>query len=291
MRGPARYAGLLPVDPSGEPSPIRPTTLENERFPNRQPSRRKRAALPRFAIAFGAGVAATLACWSYGDAARQMASSHLRLGWLAPRGATAEKTPDMVALTASAGPDKQQLDEVLRDLHAMRQSIDRIATSQEQITRTIDQIATSQELTRNTDEANSIAQAPASDASRITLERRTDAASLQPTERFDIRPTDPRAQTLSEKGRQLSAASRHDASCFSSAAAVLQNHPGGWPSWTLKAPGHEGTLCWYAAARPRGSDHRPVASEHQSETTASKETVGTTENRFSSPPAYTLPPE
>jgi hypothetical protein len=290
MRGSARYAGLLPVDPSDEPLPIRPTTLENERFPNLQPSPRKRATLRRFAIAFGAGVAATLACWSYGDTARQMAGS--RLGWLAPRGATAQKTPDRVALTAPAVPDQQQLDEVLRDLQAMRQSIDRIAASQEQITRSIDQIATSQELTRNTDEpAGSIAQAPAGDATRITVERRADAASPPPTERFDMKPADARPQTLSERSKQLSAASRHEASCFPSASAVLQNHPGGWPSWTLKAPGHEGTLCWYAAARPRGSDHRPVASEHQSETTPSREIVGPTETRLSAPPAYTLPPE
>jgi hypothetical protein len=290
MRGSARYAGLLPVDPSDEPSTIRPTTLENERFPNLQPSPRKRTSLRRFAIAFGAGVAATLACWAYGDTARQMAGS--RLGWLAPRGAIAQKTADRVALTAPAVPDQQQLDEVLRDLQAMRQSIDRIAASQEQITRSIDQIATSQELTRNTDETvSSIAQAPAGDATRITVERRADAASSPPTERFDMKPADARPQTLSERDKQLSAASRHEASCFPSASAVLQNHPGGWPSWTLKAPGHEGTLCWYAAARPRGSDHRPVASEHQSETTPSKEIVGPTETRLSAPPAYTLPPE
>jgi hypothetical protein len=282
MRGSARYAGLLPVDPSDEPSLVRPTTLENERFANLRPSPRKRAALPRFAIAFGAGVAATLACWSFGDTARQMAGS--QLGWLAPRGATAQKTPDRVALTAPAVPDQQQLDEVLRDLQAMRQSIDRIAASQEQVTRSIDQIATSQELTRNTDET------PAGDATRITVERRADAAS-PPTERFDMKPADARPQTLSERGKQVSAASRPMASCFPSASAVLQNHPGGWPSWTLKAPGHEGTLCWYAAARPRGSDHRPVASEHQSEATPSKEIGGPTETRLSAPPAYTLPPE
>jgi hypothetical protein len=296
MRGSARYAGLLPVDPSEEPSPIRPTTLENERFANLQPSPRKRAALRRLAIAFGAGVAATLACWAYGDTTRQMAGS--RLGWLAPRGATAQKTRDRVALTAPAVPDQQQLDEVLRDLQAMRQSIDRIAASQEQITRSIDQIATSQELTRNTDEtASRIAQAPAGDATRITVERRADAASPPPTERFDMKPADARPQTLSERGKQLSAASRHEASCFPSASAVLQNHPGGWPSWTLKAPGHEGTLCWYAAARPRGSDHRPRASHYRSEMMRSQETVGTgttetTENRLSAPPPpYRLPPE
>jgi hypothetical protein len=293
MRGSARYAGLLPVDPTDEPSPNRPTTLENERFPDGQPSFRKRAALPRFAVAFCAGAAAALACWSYGDAARRMiASSYRQLGRLAPRGATtAQKTPEMVAPTAAAAPfrNQQQLDEVVRDLDAMRQSIERIAASQEQITRSIDQIASSQELTRSTDEAaSSTAEAPAADATHITAERRADGASLQATERFDIKPTDARPP---ERGKELSAASRHDASCFPSASAVLQNHPGGWPSWTLKAPGHEGTLCWYAASRPRGSDHRPVASEHRTEPAPSKEMVGTTESRLSAPPAYIRPPQ
>jgi hypothetical protein len=96
IRGSARYAGLLPVEPSDEPSPIRPTTLENECDPNRKPSLRKRGAraLCRLLIASCAGVAATLAWWSYGGVARQMiASSYPRLGWLAPRGAiTAPKT-------------------------------------------------------------------------------------------------------------------------------------------------------------------------------------------------------
>jgi hypothetical protein len=303
MRGSAPYAGLLPVDPSDEPSPIRPTILENERLPNGQPSFRKRAALPRFAVAFCAGAAVALACWSYGNAARQMiASSHPQLGWLAPRGATTvQKTPEMVASTASAAPfrNQQQLDEVVRDLDAMRQSIERIAASQEQITRSIDQIATSQELTRSTDEtASTTAQAPAADATRITVESRTDGALLQPTERFDIKPTKAKPpQTSSERDKRLPAASGHDASCFPSASAVLENHPRGWPTWTLRAPGHEGTLCWYAAARPRGSDHRPRGSEHQSEMIRneeirSEELIGTTENRVSAPPApYTRPPE
>src|SRR5262249_36086241 len=63
-------------------------------------------------------------------------------------------------------------------------------------------------------------------------------------------------QTLAGKGKSLSATSGHDNSCFASASAVLQNYPGAWPSWTLRASGHEGSICWYPAARPRGSDHR-----------------------------------
>jgi hypothetical protein len=263
----------------------------------------KSPTLSRLLIAFCAGVAATLVWWSYGGAARKLiASSYPRLARLAPRGAiTAEKTPDVAALTASAAPfpDQEQLHEVLRNVHAVRQSIDRIAASQEQITRSIDKIAASvaagQELTRSTDEtASSTARAPAAGTSRTTVESRADGASLQPTERFDIKPTEARPpQTVSDRGKQLSAASRHDASCFPSASAVLQDHPGGWPAWTLRAPGHGGTLCWYAAERPRGSDDdRPTASDHRSETTPRKEVVGTTENRPSAPPVpYTLPPE
>jgi hypothetical protein len=38
------YAGLLPVEPSIEPPPVRPTTLENDRLQNEQPSLRKRVS-------------------------------------------------------------------------------------------------------------------------------------------------------------------------------------------------------------------------------------------------------
>ena len=69
----AHYTGLLPVEPLGEAPPIRPTTLENDRLPNGQPSLRKRAlrAISRFLITFCSGVAATLAWQWYGDAARE----------------------------------------------------------------------------------------------------------------------------------------------------------------------------------------------------------------------------
>jgi hypothetical protein len=69
---------------------------KNDRFLSKQPSLGKRA-LARFLIAFFLGVAATLACQSYGDAARQMiASSSPRLGWLAPQATpVAQTTPDL----------------------------------------------------------------------------------------------------------------------------------------------------------------------------------------------------
>jgi hypothetical protein len=246
-KGSARYAGLLPVELSDEPLCIRPTSLENDRFKNGQPSLRKRALRGlSYLIASCIGVAGAFAWWSYSDGARPMIeSSYQQLSRLAPRGATAEqKTPEMVALAA-----------MLRDLHAMRQSIDWMAARQEQIVRSIEQIATSiaagQDLPRGSDEtAITTAQAPAADATRITVESRADGAALQPAVRVDIKPSEARLPpTLSERGKQLSAASGYDASCFASASAVLQNYPGAWPSWTQKAPGHEGTMCWHAAAR------------------------------------------
>ncbi len=271
IRGSAHYAGLLPAEPRDEPPPVRPTTLENDPFPNGQPSLRKRAsrALSRFLITFCIGVAATLAWQSYGDAARQMiANSYPLLGSLAPRPLpTAQNVPGMIDLAAPAAPQLNAM-----SLDAIRQSIDRIAAGQEEIAHSIDQIAKGiaagqEQTTRGTDQiAKGIAagqeqeqmtrstdQAPSDKAIDITVETRVDGASLHPTARLDIEPTEARPpQTLSEGGKQLSAASEHDASCFPSASAVLQNHPGGWPSWTLRAPGHEGTICWYASSACAG---------------------------------------
>jgi hypothetical protein len=128
--------------------------------------------------------------------------------------------------------------------------------------------------TRTTAEAA----APSATARGITVESRAElegqTVSLQPTVRLDIKPTEsgiePRPpQTLPERGK-LSGASGYDSTCFPSASAVRQNYPGGWPSWTLRAPGHEGTRCWYAGTRTTANDHR-------SEMMPSKETSGTTE--------------
>jgi hypothetical protein len=311
-RGSAHYAGLLPVELSDEPPCIRATSLEIDWFQNAQPSLCKRAlhALS-FLIALCSGVAAAFAWWSYGDAARLMIeSSYQQLSWLAPRQAAVQKTPDTVAASAVSYPD--QLDAMLRDLHAMRQSLDRIVAGQELITRStrsIDEIATSiaagqapmtrgtnqtaatittgqAPMTRNTDQTTtSIDQAPSANANSIPVESR-DAASLQSTVRLNKKPTESKSpQTSSERGKQLSAASGHDASCFLSASAVLENRPGGSPTWTMRAPGHEGTLCWHAAARPSGSDHRASAGDHRRETMPTdREIVGTTENTLFPPP-------
>jgi hypothetical protein len=98
-----------------------------------------------------------------------------------------------------------------------------------------------------------IVQAPSAKPSGITA----DGASLQPTVPLSIKPNEASPpQTLPERGKQLSEGSGHDPSCLPSAAAVREHHQGAWPSWTLKAPGHEGTMCWYASARPRARDYR-----------------------------------
>jgi hypothetical protein len=43
--------------------------------------------------------------------------------------------------------------------------------------------------------------------------------------------------------------------CLPSASAVREGYPGAWPSWTLRAEGHEGAKCWYPATRPTAAGH------------------------------------
>jgi hypothetical protein len=105
IRGSPHYAGLLPVEPSDDPPPVRPPILENDPLP--QPLTRKRTsrALSRFLMAFGICAAATLAWQSYGDAARQMiANSYPQFRWLAPqRSLTAEKASPAAAYPSKPG--------------------------------------------------------------------------------------------------------------------------------------------------------------------------------------------
>ena len=136
--------------------------------------------------------------------------------------------------------------------------------------------------------------APPAEARDITVESKAElevqTTSLPPAVRLDIKPTESEIearppqtlpergtqseiearppQTLPERGRQSFAASRDDSTCLPSASAVRKNHPGAWPSWTLRASGHEGTRCWYAATR--------MTSHHRTEIQR-KETVPTTE--------------
>jgi len=269
----SRYAGLLPIEPSDEF--FRPIDLKPEDVPfsHGRPSDRKRPrAFARLLVAFCTGVAATLLWQSYGDAAREMvANLYPQLSWFGPRPALTPQnphTPDVTGPVVPAAPSAEKLNATSFDLDAVGQNkiATTIAAGGAHTTRSADQVATLQEQTRrNTDQtAASVDQAPAAKVNGMTVESRADGASSQPIVHLDIKPTEAlQAQTLAEKGKPL-------ASCFASASAVLQNQPGGWPTWTLKAPGHEGTMCWYAAARPRGSDHRRV---------------GTTEKGLSSPPA------
>jgi hypothetical protein len=295
----SRYAGLLPIEPADdffrpidlkpEPIDLKPERIdlkpEDVPFPNGQPSARKRPrGFARFLIAFCTGIAATLLWQSYGDAAREMiANSYPRLGWLAPRPALSEQNPrphDVVGLAAPA-PSAEKLNATSFDLDAVGQNniATTIGADREPTPRSTDQIAIGQEqeeTTRNTDQTPiSVDQAPTTKASNFTVESQG-AASLQPAARLiEARPP----QTLAEKGKPLSASSGHDGSCFASASAVLQNHPGASPTWTMRAHSHEGTMCWYAAARPRGSDRRSERTPKE------KEAFGTAEHELFAPVA------
>lgn len=130
MPGRTQSAFFVPsflVKPSVEASAVRPDELKNDQFQEGRPSSGKRVmlAFAHHVIVLFAGVAATLAWQTYGDAARHL-----------------------MARDAST-PDQQQLNAVSVDLDAVRRSIDglaislgtSIATSQEQTTRNVDRLA------------------------------------------------------------------------------------------------------------------------------------------------------
>lgn len=82
-------------------------------------------------------------------------------------------------------------------------------------------------------------------------------APLQPTAPLEAeggieaRPS----HTLPGRGSRSFATGRHDSTCFPSASAARLEHPRGWASWTLRAPGHEGVRCWYVATQTAAHDH------------------------------------
>jgi hypothetical protein len=43
--------------------------------------------------------------------------------------------------------------------------------------------------------------------------------------------------------------------CLTSASSMRQEHPGAWPSWTLRVRGHEGEKCWYPATHATAHNH------------------------------------
>jgi hypothetical protein len=84
-----------------------------------------------------------------------------------------------------------------------------------------------------------------------------EAPSLKQTAPLATNPIDSGIEArpiLPEKGS--SGEGRDASTCFPSASAVRENRPGAWPSWTMRAPGHEGTRCWYAATRGTAHEHR-----------------------------------
>src|SRR5258708_36156652 len=189
IRGSAHYEGLLPIEPSDEPPPIRPTILEDP-FHNGQPPLRKRAsrALSRFLAIFCVGVGTTLAWQSYGDAAREMiANSYPQLGWLAPRPLPiAQNVPGMIDLAAQAA---QHLNAM--SLDTMRQSIDRIAAGQEETARSTDQNATGiaagqDEIARSIDQIAKGIAAGQEQTTRSTDQTAPSAAQAPPCRAFDI---------------------------------------------------------------------------------------------------------
>ena len=115
-------------------------------------------------------------------------------------------------------------------------------------------------------------------SANVTVESRAEPEvqkeSLQSARPLDIKPTESGIEakppeTFTERGRWSFAVSRDASTCLQSASDVRQNSPGAWPSWTLRALGHEGTRCWYAATR--------FAARHHRSEMGRKETVQTTE--------------
>jgi hypothetical protein len=169
----SRYAGLLPIEPSGEF--LRPIDLEPEYiwFPNGQQSARKRSRwLARFLTAFCTGVAATFLLWqSY--------------GWLVQRPrliAQHPHPPDVIEPAPPIVPFAEKFNAISFDLDAVGHN--NIATGQT---------------------ATSIEQAPVAKASDVAVESQGDVASLQPADRLtEVKPP----ETLSEKGKPLASAAR-----------------------------------------------------------------------------------
>jgi hypothetical protein len=114
-----RWAAEPPIDP-----PLHPTELDL--IQNMRLSRIKRAvlALAGVLIAFGIGIAATLAWQSHGNMVRGMiANLSPQLAWLAPP--TAPVAAAAPTASATASPD--QLIAISRSLAAVRQSVDKLA--------------------------------------------------------------------------------------------------------------------------------------------------------------------
>jgi hypothetical protein len=87
---------------------------------------------------------------------------------------------------------------------------------------------------------------------------RAKTAPFPPTVSLDIQPTENGIkarppETLPQRESLYVTPDQDASTCFPSASAVRRNYPEARPSWTLRAPRHEGTRCWYPnkANRPR----------------------------------------
>jgi hypothetical protein len=92
---------------------------------------------------------------------------------------------------------------------------------------------------------------PSSKATDIMLESRIEPEATDITVESSI---EPKVQTVPLQPRVPDVPRQAAYTCFPSALAVRQNYPEGRPSWTLRAPGHEGTRCWYPTKRTTARD-------------------------------------
>jgi hypothetical protein len=135
----------LPTSPSLDAAMPPADDLKNDPVPSNEAVRGKGdpCAISRFLVAFGIGVATTLAWQSCSDAARPLAqTASLQFGRSAP---IAQPTPNVIAPATFAN-------RFLSDQHlaAVQENVDRLAVSPQQINMGIVQLpSVSQQMTRN----------------------------------------------------------------------------------------------------------------------------------------------
>jgi hypothetical protein len=98
---------------------------------------------------------------------------------------------------------------------------------------------------------------PAPARPELDRQLQTDRQEVQPpqtktdTPQVGFLPSPPKGITVEGRVPEIT-----NSTCFGSASEVRQEHPNSWPSWTLRAPGHEGTKCWYPTTRSLSHHHR-----------------------------------
>lgn len=181
-------AGSRVTEPSLDPA-LRRAHVSRDPLPTDRPSlgRRTLRSVARSLVAACVGVAGTLAWQSYGGPAKEMIASFApQLSWLlsppamdppsgpeiaveqpsplavqvsasqapsAQAGAVASTTLETAASTAPTAPSpelQQQLQTIVHDLAAMRQSVEQLAAGQEQMTRDIAKLQAGQDIRRRT---------------------------------------------------------------------------------------------------------------------------------------------